>query len=83
MHTALFKTCLEVANYLVKVTTWNRYSSRKGQTAQHIIILVCRLNTRKLFAGTVDIRKEFGEDNFPYAWEVLPIALRNSDRETS
>lgn len=72
MHTALFKTCLEVANYCVKVTTLNRYSSRKGQRAQHVIILVCSLNTMKLFAGTVDVRKEFGEDIFLMLGKCFP-----------
>lgn len=41
------------------------------------------LNTLKLFAGNIDIKKEFGKDNFSYVWEVLPIVLNSIDREIS
>lgn len=41
------------------------------------------LNTVEVFAGNTDTKKDFGEDNFSYAWEVLPIVLKNIEREIS
>lgn len=40
----------------------------------------CSVNIVKLFARNIDIRKEFDENNFPYAWKMLPITLRSSNR---
>lgn len=41
------------------------------------------LNTVEFFAGNIGTKKEFGEDNFCYAWEVPPIVLKSIDREIS
>lgn len=41
------------------------------------------LNTMKFFAGNIAIKKKFGEDNFSYAWELLPIVLKSIDKKIS